>query len=107
MKDISAKSTLGEFPCNLCIVQAACNSFECSIMEEYLTTFHRAIPVLTWQEINSFRVSTPANLKKTMNTFNQSREKTRKQVSLVSFKKITYKITRSEDHKIKIKKYFE
>jgi hypothetical protein len=67
MEDYDKK--LGEFPCNLCIVQAACNNFKCSIIEEYLTIYHNNLGLFTADEIKTYRNSTDPELKVAMNWF--------------------------------------
>ncbi len=63
------KPTLGEFPCNNCIIKAICNNFDCSIVEEYLTCYHNNLSLFTANEIKTYRISTDQRIKKIMNFF--------------------------------------
>ena len=60
------KSSLSEYPCNTCLVRAACNNFKCPIIEEYLTLYYRYVTILPADSLSNFSRTVPPVLKKAM-----------------------------------------
>ena len=92
-----------KYPCENCLVKAACNNLKCTILEDYLTSHYKEIPILTSKKIKIYRNTTPSNLKKAMSYFNKTRERGISVVFFLFIKDDIYKLTRTTYNTIEIK----